>query len=48
MQRVRYIIGRWLIHTGIRVMPWGRVRNELMALVQQWSDGVRATVRAQP
>lgn len=38
---LRFVVGRWLIHAGLKAMPHGRVRRELHRTLEQWSDGVR-------
>lgn len=40
MTYIRFAIGRALIHGGLRVMPPGRVRSELCALMDQWATRV--------
>jgi hypothetical protein len=36
---LRFMVGRWLVHLGLRVMPAGRVRQELDDLFNDW--GIR-------
>lgn len=47
MQLWRYAIGRALIHLGLRVMPAGRVRSELYALIDVWASDVRRLLALQ-
>ncbi len=42
----RYALARILIHTGLKVMPPGRGRSELTALLWTWNMKVSATVAA--
>lgn len=44
MSYVRFAVGRWLILWGLRVMPPGRVRRELNAVLCAWSADVRIAV----
>lgn len=44
---VRYHVGRWLIHAGLRAMPPGRARSELFALLDQWATKVRQSLQEQ-
>lgn len=44
MRMLRYHLGRSLVHAGIRVMPSGRVKSELYALIDHWSTKVRDTI----
>ena len=37
----RFRIGSWLIHAGLNVMPNGRVRHELTALIEEWARHMR-------
>lgn len=46
MQRkVRYTLGRWLVHFGLRIMPAGRVRSELYTLLDGWSTRVYGALK---
>lgn len=40
----RFVLGRWLIHLGLKVLPYGRVKNELSYLITKWGVGVYAEV----
>ena len=40
---MRFTIGRWLIHAGIAIFPRGRVKPELLEILEQWSAHVRTT-----
>ena len=42
----RYALGRHLIHLGIKVLPAGRVRQELTEILWAWNVKVRATLAA--
>lgn len=42
----RYTLGRWMVHGGIWIMPPGRARKELVALLWTWNMRVSATVAA--
>lgn len=44
----RYRIGRWLVHIGINVMPKGIVRDDLVALMEEWAAYITAVVRGAP
>ena len=44
MSLLRYTIGRALIVAGIRVMPPGRARSELFALLDVWTTNVRRQI----
>lgn len=41
---MRYRIARTLIHAGLRIMPHGRARRELTAVIWEWGNKVRAEV----
>jgi hypothetical protein len=41
-RRVRYTLGRWLVHLGLRIMPAGRIRSELYTLLDEWGTRVYA------
>ena len=43
---LRLHVGRWLIHTGLKALPPGKVKTEVTAVLQAWGDHVRATVTA--
>jgi hypothetical protein len=43
---LRFIVGRALIHAGLRVMPRGRVRSELTKLLADWSERARTELLA--
>jgi len=45
MSLLRHRIGRWLLIAGLRVMPKGRARSELFALMDQWTTKVRDELR---
>lgn len=40
----RLRLGRWLIHTGLKVMPHGRVRREITEVLEQWAFKVRVEI----
>lgn len=40
MRRLRFQLGRALIHIGLRVLPAGRVRSELYQLIDEWATRV--------
>ena len=42
----RFSVGRFLIHLGIKTLPPGRVRNEIVEALFCWSEEVRAALRA--
>lgn len=42
----RHRIGRWLVHFGIWIMPPGRARQELTALLWTWNMKVTGIVAA--
>ena len=48
MRMLRFRLGRWFLHIGLRVLPPGRVQSELYALVDQWATKVHAIVDAPP
>jgi len=37
---VRFLIGRAVIHFGIRLLPKGRVRSELTVILDEWATRV--------
>lgn len=41
---LRFTVGRWLIHAGLRALPPGKVRTELEDMLRWWGNGVRARV----
>lgn len=43
---LRLYVGRALLHAGLRVLPPGRVRCELSALIDQWSTKVHREIAA--
>ena len=43
---LRYRLARSLIHAGLRVMPAGRARSEINAMLWTWNMKVRATLAA--
>jgi hypothetical protein len=45
MRMLRYIVGRWLIHLGLRVLPRGRVRDEIHNLLGAWAYRVRSALQ---
>lgn len=45
-REVRYTIGRWLVHLGLRIMPAGRVRSELYTLLDEWATRVYAALKS--
>ena len=40
----RYYVSRWMILGGIAVMPAGRYRNDLIAMLWALSDHVHETI----
>ena len=46
MRLMRFAIGRWLVHCGLRVMPPGPARAELTDIFWQWRTHVTVQVRA--
>jgi len=40
----RYRVGRFLVHLGLRVMPPGRVKDELTEVIREWGEHVVRTV----
>ena len=44
MNRIRYTVGRWIMHAGLRVMPHGRGRRELDQILTAWGRHVIETV----
>lgn len=40
MRMMRYRLGRFLMHAGLRVLPPGPVQSELYTLVDQWATKV--------
>ena len=46
MRLMRFAIGRWLVHCGLRVMPPGAARAELTDIFWQWRTHVTVQVRA--
>jgi hypothetical protein len=44
MNWLRFAIGRWVMHWGLRVMPKGRSRQELTQILKSWSRHVMETV----
>lgn len=45
MRMFRFAIGRALIHTGLRIMPPGRVRSELFQMLELWGSRVRTKTK---
>ena len=43
---LRFAIGRWIMHVGLKVMPVGRSRDELTLILRSWSRHVREAVGA--
>ena len=41
---LRFRIGRWLIHAGLKCFPKGRVRHELTVLIEEWTRRVRVEI----
>lgn len=41
---LRFAIGRQLIHAGLRVLPRGRVKDEIYNLLAAWGNEVRAAI----
>lgn len=46
IHRLRYIAGRAAIHAGLRMLPPGRGRRELIEIITAWSIKVQALVAA--
>jgi len=46
LKMLRYTVGRWLVHCGLRVMPPGASRAELTDIFWQWRRHVTVQVRA--
>lgn len=46
INHLRFAVGRWLIHAGLRVMPEGKVRRELSNLFFAWGVYVVNIVKA--
>jgi len=44
MRLLRFAIGRWLVHCGLRVMPRGLARAELNDIFWQWRRHVTEQV----
>lgn len=44
MRLFRFRLGRFFLHLGLRILPPGRVRSELYALMDQWSSKVMTTI----
>ena len=42
--QVRYRIARWLMHLGLSIMPPGRAKTEVLALLGAWGRHVMDTV----
>jgi hypothetical protein len=42
----RYRLGRFLMHLGLRVLPHGRIRAELSAMMWAWGMKVQVTTTA--
>lgn len=40
MKLVRFTVGRFLVHAGLRLMPHGRARAELFVLFNHWGKMV--------
>lgn len=38
---VRFAVGRWLIHAGLKALPRGRCRDEIYNLLAAWGAQVR-------
>jgi hypothetical protein len=43
--RLRFTLGRAVIHAGLRIMPRSRARSELYTLFELWGTGVSKAVR---
>jgi len=37
---LRFRIGRFIIHSGMRVLPPGKVRSDLYQLIDEWATRV--------
>ena len=46
MKMLRYRLGRFVIHLGLRILPPSRTRSELFGVIDVWASGVRDTVSA--
>lgn len=44
MRLLRFAIGRSLIHAGLKVMPRGKVRDELYNILASWGHRVHVAV----
>ena len=44
MTLLRFRIGRWLIHAGLRMWPQGRARQELTGVLADWGLKVRQEI----
>ena len=44
--QIRYRLARLLIHVGLKVMPPGRARRELNAVLWTWGMQITASVAA--
>lgn len=42
VRMLRFLLGRALIHLGLRVLPSGRVKSELYQLIDEWATTVAA------
>jgi len=40
----RIVIGRWFLHVGIRVLPPGRAKDEIIEMCETWSEHVHVAV----
>lgn len=43
LRLVRFALGRALIHAGLRIMPSGPARRDLIYLIANWASHVRAS-----
>lgn len=41
--QIRFRLARWMIHAGLLIWPPGPSKDEVLALLTQWSDKVYAT-----
>jgi len=41
----RFTVGRFVIHLGLAIMPPGRVKEELICLMEIWADKVRSVIK---
>jgi hypothetical protein len=45
IQHCRFALGRHCVHLGLRIMPPGRVRSELLQLMDTWCTKVNRTIK---